>query len=256
MIARTESDKAKVRASGKILAEVLDAIAAATVPGVTSLELDTLAQKLIKEKGAKPVFLHYQPEGESRPYPAAICLSVNDMVVHGIPNEHPFTIKDGDIVSIDSGVVFDGVVTDATRTVIAGKADPKDRQFLAAAEEALEAGIAAAKAGNRVGDISAAIEAIARVYGYGVPVMFGGHGVGKKLHEEPFISNWGKSGTGPELEEGLVIAIEPIFTRGKPNIIFNEKDGYEAKTRDHSRAVQVEHTVIVGKDGGEVVTRA
>jgi methionyl aminopeptidase len=255
MIVRTDIERAKVRASGKILAQVLDEVARATVPGVTSVELNLLTERLIREKGATPIFLNYQPDGENRPYPAVICLSVNDMVVHGIPNEHEFTIADGDIVSIDSGVTFDGVVTDATRTVIAGKADPEDERFLAAAEEALAVAIKTAKTGARVGDVSAAIEAVARKYGYGVPIMFGGHGVGARLHEDPFIANVGKRGTGPVLEEGLVIAIEPIFTRGKPGIIFNEEDGYEARTRDHSRAVQVEHTVIVGKDGGEVVTR-
>lgn len=255
MIVRTEIERARVHASGKILAEVLLKVAAATVPGVSSLELNDLAHSLIEEAGAKPVFLHYQPEGEHRPYPAAICLSVNDTVVHGIPNEHPITIKDGDIVSIDCGVVFDGVITDATRTVIAGKADPKDTEFLAAAEEALDIAIKTAKTGARVGDVSAAIAAVAKKYRYGVPVMFGGHGVGTRLHEEPFIANVGAKGSGPILEEGQVIAIEPIFTRGKPQVVFNEQDGYEARTRDGSRAVQVEHTVIVGKDGGEIVTQ-
>ena len=176
------------------------------------------------------------------------------MVVHGIPNEHEFTIADGDIESIVSGVTCERIVTDATSTFIAGNAEPEDERFLIAAEEALTVAIQTAKTGARVGDISAAIEAIARKYGYGVPVMFGGHGVGAQLHEDPFIANVGTKGTGPILEEGLVIAIEPIFTRGKAGIIFNEKDGYEARTRDHSRAVQVEHTVIVGKDGGEIVT--
>ena len=255
MIVHNETERARVRASGKILAEVLEKVAAATVPGVTSLELNDLADKLIREAGATPVFLHYQPEGEPRPYPASICLSVNDMVVHGIPNEHPFTINDGDIVSIDSGVVFDGIVTDATKTVIAGKADAKDAELLAAAYEALALAIKTAKTGARVGDISAAIEGVAKKHKFGVPVMFGGHGVGTRLHEDPFIANVGTRGSGPMLEEGLVIAIEPIFTAGKPFISFNDKEGFEARTRDHSRAVQVEHTVIVGKDGGEAVTQ-
>jgi len=254
MIINSKELRARAHASGKILARVLHELGKMAVPGVTSLEMDTKARELIKNAGAIPVFLNYQPDGEKHPYPAAICLSVNDMVVHGIPTIRPLTIKEGDIVSIDCGVVFDGIVTDATTTVIAGKADPKDAALVSAVEEALASAVKVAKTGARVGDVSAAIEAVAKKYGYGVPTMFGGHGVGNRLHEDPFIGNTGSPGTGQMLREGEMIAIEPIFTAGKPHVIFNEKDGYEARTKDHSRSAEAEHTVIVGEEGGEVVT--
>lgn len=254
MIIKDAATRARAHASGKILAKVLRELGDMTTPGVSSLTLEEKAQELIASYGATPVFFRYQPEGEKRPYPAAICLSVNDMVVHGIPNESPFTIHEGDIVSIDCGVIYDGIVTDATVTVIAGTPDPEDQKLLDAAEEALAIAIKTAQTGARVGDVSAAIAAVAKKYGFGVPIELGGHGVGMRLHEDPFIANVGTPGTGPMLEEGQMIAIEPIFTRGYPTLIFDEQKGYECRTRDHSNAVQVEHTVIVGKDGGEVVT--
>lgn len=255
MIIKTKEESARAHASGKLLAGVLDTLVSATKPGISSMELDTLARKLISDAGAKPVFLNYRPDGEPRPYPAAICLSVNDMVVHGIPNEVPFTVHDGDVVSIDCGVLYEGIITDATRTVIAGVAKKEDQELLAAAEEALVAAVGAAKTGAHVGDISSAIEVVAKKYGFGVPRELGGHGVGARLHEDPFIANWGTPGTGPVLEEGLMIAIEPIFTAGKPQLDWDDTHGYECRSRDGSNAVQVEHTVIVGPDSGEVVTK-
>lgn len=255
MIINSKELHARAVASGKILADVLYKLGKMTKPGVSSVEIDTAARTLIAKAGATPVFLHYQPEGEKRPYPAAICLSVNDMVVHGIPNEEPFTIEDGDIVSIDCGVLYDGIVTDATLTVIAGKARKEDKALLSAAEEALALAAKMAKTGTRVGDISNAIGQVAKKHGFGVPVELGGHGVGLYLHEDPFIGNTGSKGTGPMLKEGEMIAIEPIFTAGHPTLRFDNKKGYECRTRDGSRAVQVEHTIIVGKKEGEIVTK-
>ena len=256
MIVKTEKDREALRASGKILAHVLNTLVDSVHPGVSSDELDTLARDLIREAGAEPVFLNYQPEGEPRPYPATICLSVNDMVVHGIPNEHPFLIEDGDVVSIDCGVVLDGYITDATRTVIAGDARPEDEKLFDATKEALAVAIKQAKTGARVGDVSSAIEEVAKKYGYGVPRELGGHGVGVRLHEDPFVPNWGRPGSGPTLEEGQVLAIEPIFTAGDERLLWDDFHGYECHTADGSRAVQEEETIIVGKNGGEVVTRA
>ena len=251
---RTTADRERARASGAILARVIDALCKRVMPGVTSQELEDLARELIKEAGAEPAFLGYRPEGESRPFPAAICLSVNDMVVHGIPNEHPFTIEDGDVVSVDCGVVYDGIITDATKTVIAGTPRPEDQMLVQAAEEALEAAVMAAKAGNHVGDIGAAIEAVAKRYGLGVPREVGGHGVGERVHEEPFIANWGKPGSGPELVEGQMIAIEPIFTAGSERLDWDDINGFECHTVDGSRSTEVEHTIIVGREKGEVIT--
>lgn len=255
MIITDEATRARAKESGKRLATVLAELKARTKPGVSSRELDDAARELIKAAGAEPVFLGYRAEGERRSYPAAICLSVNDMVVHGIPNEDEFVIEDGDVVSIDCGIIYDGVVTDSTVTVIAGTAKEEDARLLAAAIEALAAAVAAAKVGNRVGDISSAIEAVAKKYGVGVPTELGGHGLGNKLHEDPFIPNVGKRGAGAELHEGEMLAIEPIFTAGNPRLVFDDEKGYECRTKDGSRAVQVEHTVIVGKDGGEILTK-
>lgn len=255
MIVTSEKDKQRVHASGRILARVLSALVDSVHPGVSSADLETLARKLIADEGASPVFLNYQPQGEPRPYPAATCISVNDMVVHGIPNEHPFIIEDGDIVSIDCGVVYDGIITDATRTVIAGTPRPEDEKLLAAAKEALAVAVKTAKTGTRVGDVSRAIEEVAKKYGFGVPREVGGHGVGIHLHEDPFVPNWGKSGSGAVLREGQMLAIEPIFTAGGERLIWDDEGGYECRSADGSRAVQEEETIIVGKNGGEIVTK-
>lgn len=254
MIVTSEKDRQRVRASGSVLARVLNALVDSVHPGVSSDVLEQLARTLIADAGASPVFLNYQPQGEPRPYPAATCISVNDMVVHGIPNEHPFTIEDGDIVSIDCGVVYDGIVTDATRTTIAGTPRPEDERLLAAAKEALAVAVRTAKTGARVGDVSHAIEEVAKKYGYGIPREVGGHGVGIRLHEDPFVPNWGNPGAGAALLEGQMLAIEPIFTAGSERLLWDDRNGYECRSADGSRAVQEEETIIVGKDGGEIVT--
>ncbi|HET8581432.1 MAG TPA: type I methionyl aminopeptidase [Candidatus Paceibacterota bacterium] len=254
MILRTEEEKQRARASGRALGRVIEGVCRAVRPGVSSQALEDLARELIQEAGAVPAFLGYQPAGEQRPYPAALCLSVNDMVVHGIPNERPFEIENGDVVSVDCGLVLDGIVTDATKTVIAGTPRPEDQMLVQAAEEALTAAVAAARAGNHVGDIGAAIEAVAKRYGLGVPREVGGHGVGIRVHEDPFIANWGTPGAGALLEDGMMVAIEPIFTAGSARLDWDDVNGYECHTHDGSRATEVEHTVIIGSEGGEIVT--
>lgn len=249
----TDKEVPLLRGGGKRLARILAEVAKATVPGVSTAELDALAEKLIRDGGDTPSLIGYMPEGAKRPYPATICISINEEVVHGIPNENPRIIQEGDIVGLDCVLTHGGVFVDSAVSVIAGSGDEAAEQLLAATKEALVAGIAAARAGNHVGDISAAIEAVGVQRGYGIVYELGGHGVGNGVHEEPYIPNVGDAGTGPELAEGMVIAIEPMFTEGTPKVKLMP-DGYTFVTKDGSRAAHFEHTVLITKNGTEVLT--
>jgi methionyl aminopeptidase len=251
----TNSDElSTLRTGGKRLARILQLLAADVRPGARTDELDTRAEQLIRDGGDVPAFLNYQPEGASRPYPATLCLSINDEIVHGIPTEHPRTIRDGDIVSLDLGLIHDGLVVDAALTVGAGKLDEGGARLLQATEEALAAGISAARPGNTIGDIGASVEAIAEKWGYRTPYELGGHGVGRSVHEDPHIPNFGDPGTGERIVEGMVLALEPMLTEGSDEIVLGD-DGYTFKTADGSRAAHFEHTVFVTKNGAEVITR-
>ncbi len=253
MIVQNDGERATLREGGKKHAAILKQIAAMVVPGISTQELEDEARRLIEEMGGTPSFLNYKPAGARRPYPAALCVSVNDAIVHGIPNEEPVTLAEGDVVSVDCGFTYQGFITDAALCVIAGSGSVEEKKLIAVAYEALDAGIRAARAGNHVGDIGAAIEAVQKKYGYGAPRELGGHSVGRAVHEEPFIANFGPAGTGEELVEGMVIAIEPMFMLGG-NKIYLDKDGYTYRTKDGSKSVHVEHTVIVGKNGAEILT--
>ena len=255
MTVKNNAERATLIEAGKRLASVLEALTEKAVPGVSAEELDDLAEALIREKGDTPAFLGYTPEGAARPYPATLCVSINDEVVHGIPNESPRTLKDGDIVGLDLGLIHDGVIVDAATTVAVGKESAATKKLLAATEKALEAGIAAAIAGNRVGDISAAIQKEIEGAGLSVVKALGGHGVGDRVHEEPFIPNYGRPGTGEELTEGMVLALEPISSEGKGAVIL-APDGYTYRTKDGSRSAHFEHTILVQKGKPLVVTRA
>jgi methionyl aminopeptidase len=254
MIAKTQDDIEILREGGKRIAKHLKALAAMVKPGVTTAEIEARALELIKADGDKPSLLGYKPMGARRAYPAATCISINDVMVHGIPNEDVRTIQDGDIVSIDMTLTHRGLMTDATVTVIAGTADPADMRLVNAAKEAIVAGIAEARVGNTTGDIGHAIEQVANKYGYGFPHDLAGHGVGRSVHEEPYVPNYGTPGAGTRLEEGQVIAIEPMFARGKGEVKLG-RDGYTYTTRDGSRAAHVEHTVLVTKNGPEILTK-
>ncbi|MEK7063767.1 MAG: type I methionyl aminopeptidase [Patescibacteria group bacterium] len=253
MIAASDDVRAKLREGGKRLGVILQKVGAATVPGVTTDALNTLCEQLIREGGDTPSLVGYTPSGAKRPYPATICISINDEVVHGIPNENPKTINEGDLVGLDCVMTHEGFLVDSAITVIAGKGSAEDEAMVAATREALMAGINAARAGNRIGDISAAIEKVGVDSGYGVVYELGGHGVGKKVHEAPYVPNVGDAGTGELLFKGMVIAIEPMFTHGTPKVKLMP-DGYTFVTRDGSRAAHFEHTILITDSAPEILT--
>lgn len=253
MTITTDSRKADLIEAGKRLAAVIAALEAKVAPGVTAAELDDLAERLIRGGGDVPSFLGYTPEGADRPYPATLCVSVNDEVVHGIPNESEKRLKEGDIVGLDLGLTHKGIVVDAAVTVPVGSVDERTRKLLEATKRALAAGIKEARPGNHVGDIGHAIQTVIEEAGFSVVKELGGHGVGDVVHEEPFISNFGTPGTGEALVEGMVLALEPIANLGKAAVRL-APDGYTFRTRDGSKSAHFEHTVLLEKDGARIVT--
>lgn len=254
MIAKTLEQKEHLKEAGKRLGETLEALAAMVAPGVSTDTLERESVRLITEGGDTPAFLDYTPEGANRPYPASLCVSVNDEVVHGIPNESPRLLKEGDIVALDLGLVHEGYIVDSALTVPVGKTDAASYKLMAATEVALTRGIAAARPGNHVGDISYAIGSHLKEEGVAVVRVLGGHGVGLAVHEEPFIANDGHPGTGPELVEGMVLALEPIANAGKGSVVI-AGDGYTYRTKDGSRSSHHEHTILIEKDETLVLTR-
>lgn len=240
-----------LRESGKRLARVLLAVRDAIAPGVTTGELDRLAEKLIREGGDIPPFKGYTPHGARRPFPASLCVSVNDEIVHGIPGER--VIEEGDIVSIDLGVTHQGLITDSALSVVVGDAPKEVRKLVERTHEALMLGIKAARGGARIGDIGAAIEAVAHAEGYGVVRELGGHGVGHAVHEEPYVPNYGKKGTGPVLKPGMVLALEPMFTLGREDVRLMP-DGYTIITEDGSLSAHWEHTILITDGAPEILT--
>lgn len=253
MIIRTPEERENLIEAGKRLGVILEKVAAKVAPGVTTDTLDALAQVLIRDGGDEPSFLGYTPEGAARPYPATLCVSVNDEVVHGIPNEAPQTLKAGDIVALDLGLTHNGIIVDSALTVAVGSTDKQAQALMDATNVALSAGIAAAKVGARVGDISSAIEAAYRGTGFSIVKVLGGHGVGNQVHEEPFVPNAGSAGTGEEIKEGMVLALEPIANEGKAAVVI-ASDGYTYRTKDGSRSAHFEHTILIEKDGARVMT--
>lgn len=245
------NERATLREAGRRLATVLDKVIAEVRPSVIEHELDVYAEKLIREGGDVPAFLHYQPDGATHPYPATLCVSVNHNVVHGIPVDQP--LKEGDIVSLDIGLVHEGLIVDMAKTVPVGKISHEDQKLLDATKEALTRAIAAAQVGNHVGDIGHAVESYAESQGYRIVEELGGHGVGRHVHEEPFIANYGQPGTGAELVENMVIALEPILNRGSGEIDLLS-DGYTIATKDKKNSAHFEHTILLTKEGPEIMT--
>ena len=253
MIARTEEQKKGLRTAGMLLAEVLRGTALRIAPGVSAAELNAFAEKEIRVRGAHPVFLNYETDGSPYPYPAAICVSRNDEVVHGIPTKEKI-LNDGDIVSLDCGLSYEGFVADAAITVAVGKGNAEEERLVEGTKEALSAGIGAAKAGGHVGDIGEAIAAVAKKYDLAVVRDLGGHATGEELHEAPYIANFGVGGHGEKLQLGHVLALEPIFTLGRGAIMLS-KDGWTYTTSDHSRAAHFEDTILIGENGAEILTQ-
>lgn len=242
---KTQPELEAMRQSGRILAEVLTVVAKQVKPGITTLELDTLTRREIATRGAIPSFLDYQG------FPAAICISINEEVVHGIPSKR--VIKDGDIVGLDLGVTYDRMITDAAVHVAAGKVGAEAERLMKATREALTQGIAAARAGNRVGDISAAIEKRLRADRLGVIEDLSGHGVGHSVHEEPVVPNFGRANRGPVLHAGMTLAIEPMATLGSKQVRMMP-DGWTFVSADGTLTCQFEHTILITDREPEILT--
>jgi len=242
-----------LREGGKHLATVLLAVRDRVAPGVTTRELDALAEELILKSGGVPSFKNYQTEGTKMTYPATLCVSVNDEVVHGIPGDR--ILVEGDIVGLDIGMQYEGIFTDTAITVPVGKITDDKKKLLEVTRHALEIGIATVRDGVHIGDIGAAIQEYVEGEGFGVVRELVGHGVGDKVHEDPEIPNWGERGTREVLTEGMVIALEPMVTLGSPKVKVS-KDGWVWMTRDKKPAAHFEHTILVTKNGADIITRA
>lgn len=255
MIVKDKYELETLKKAGAILAEVLYELQERVVAGVSSAELDELAHDLIIRKGAKPSFLGYKPEGHKREYPATICFSLNDEVVHGIPNEKEKILKSGDIVTLDCGLWLDDLCVDAARTLIVGSASKEAKIVHNAAKEMLSAQISAAKPGVAVSDLGQASEKVVNQYGIYTPKILGGHGVGKAVHEEPFVPSYFSKDSyfKYKLKEGQVLALEPIAIFGTSEVIL-DKDGYTYKSKDGSLSAQFEETVAIFENGAEIIT--
>ena len=249
---KSESALAAMREAGRVVARALAAVWEAADVGVSLKELDEVARAVLDEAGARSPFLGYRPHFAPTPFPAVICTSVNDAVVHGIPTD--YRLRDGDLVSVDCGAELDGWTGDAAVSFTVGTPSPADTALIDATQEALDAGIAAAVPGNRIGDISHAIATVARKARCGMPVHFGGHGIGRRMHEDPPMPNRGRPGRGFPLRPGLTIAIEPMFMAGGSDRYHIAPDGWTLRTADGSRAAHIEHTVAVTEDGPRVLT--
>lgn len=244
-----------LKEAGAILAKMLKEIAKEAVPGVTTLSLDDKAMELTEEYGVEPILLGYHPTFADYPYPAAVCISVNDCVQHGIPSEE-VVLKEGDTVNIDMSISHKGMIVDSGITVPVGNISDEAKRLLAVTQEALAHGIKAAQPGGHIGDISAAIEQFVESRGFSVVEVLCGHGVGYAVHEEPTIPNFGTKGTGPKIEVGHVYAIEPIVNIGKPDVYFDDEgDGYSVYTEDGSWSAHFEHTVAITESGPLILTK-
>jgi methionyl aminopeptidase len=241
-----------MRAAGRVVAAALAACRDRAAVGVRLSELDQAARQVLAEAGATSPFLGYQPSFAHSPFPAVICASVNDAALHGIPGR--YRLRDGDLLSVDFGATLDGWTGDAAISLTVGTPRAADVALIEAAQEALAAGIRAAVPGGKLGDISAAIGAVARNAGYGLHTDFGGHGVGHTMHESPSVPNDGRAGRGLRLAAGLVIAIEPWFMAGGEDSYRVDPDGWTLRSGDGSRAAHVEHTVAITPDGPRILT--
>lgn len=244
---KTAAEIEKMRASGRILSQVHEAVALVVQPGASTMDLEEAAMMAITGFGVKAAFKGYHG------YPTALCTSINEEVVHGIPNTGR-RLKDGDIVSIDCGVILDGYYSDAAVTYGIGAISPQAEKLLQTTEASLVAAIAAAQVGGRLGDISAAVQRVCEAEGFGVVRDFVGHGIGRAMHEDPQVPNFGAMGKGPRLKAGMVLAIEPMVNAGGPEVRVLQ-DGWTAVTTDGSYSAHFEHTVAITKDGPLVLTR-
>ncbi|MEZ5274432.1 MAG: type I methionyl aminopeptidase [Ilumatobacteraceae bacterium] len=244
---RSADELRRMRAAGRVVAEMHQAIRAAARPGVTTGDLDLVARGVLEQRGAESNFFGYCG------YPAVICASVNDEVIHGIPG--PRVLEDGDLLSIDCGAIVDGWHGDAAFSMVIGTATDEQHRLISTAETALAAAVRAMRPGNTLGDIGAAIEGVVSAAGYGSPHNYCGHGIGQDMHEDPDVENRGTPGRGPALREGVVLAIEPMLIASGRDDVRELSDGWTVVTADGSLAAHVEHTVVVGAHGPEILTR-
>lgn len=249
---KTPAEIDRMHVTGRFVAEVLTEVGRRADVGVNLMDLEHHVRGMIKRRGAESCYWDYSPSFGKGPFRNVICLSVNDAVLHGLP--HDYVLRDGDVLSADIAVTIDGWAADSARTVIVGTPAEEDQRIVRATEEALEAAIEAARAGNRLGDISAAIEAVATGYGYQVNTEFGGHGIGRTMHGEPHVSNRGTAGRGMKLRPGLTLALEPWLARTTDRIVY-DPDGWTIRSADGSRTAHTEHTVAITADGPLVLTR-
>lgn len=249
---KTKEELEYIREAGRRLAVALDGVAQSVAPGVTPNQLNTLAEKLIRAGGDVPSFLNHKPDGAKRAFPATLCVSVNDHVVHGIPTNEP--LSEGDIVGLDLGLIHHGFFVDAAVTVPVGEVDDAAKKLIFTTKAALEAGISAARGGGHIGDISEKIENCIDPNRYGIVRELGGHGVGYAVHEMPYVPNYGSKGEGPLLRPGMVLAIEPMVNEGGDEIDLAE-DKFTYRTADGSRSAHFEHTIIITEGAPEIVTK-
>jgi methionyl aminopeptidase len=242
---RNREEIEKIRASAQLVAMTLEELGRAVRPGVTTAELDRLAETFIRDHGGRPAFKGY------RGFPASICPSVNEEVVHGIPGGR--TLQEGDLVGVDVGVEKDGFYGDAASTFGVGTVSDEARKLMEVTRESLMQGIAQARAGNRVGDISSAVQRTVEAHGFSVVRALVGHGIGREMHEEPAVPNFGPPGRGPRLMTGLVLAIEPMVNIGGHEVV-TRSDGWTVATKDGTLSAHFEHTVAVGPDGPEILS--
>ena len=237
--------------AGEKLAVILDFLAKSVKAGIRTNELDNIAFKMIRETGCQPAFLNYKPHGARKAYPATVCVSINEVVVHGVPSD--YVIKDGDIVKIDLGLIYKGFYSDSAVTIGIGAIGIKNRNLIETTKKTLELGIEEARPGNTLGDIGFAIERHVKANGFSIVELLTGHGIGRELHEDPYVYNFGKRDEGDELKEGMVIAIEPMVAAGKGSLKQLKDDSFA--TADGSFTAHFEHTVAITKDGPRILTK-
>ncbi|EAT58737.1 type I methionyl aminopeptidase [Chlorobium ferrooxidans] len=253
---KSEREIELMRESGALVAKALDLLEREIQPGMTTKQLDAMAEEFIRDHNGVPSFLNYAPKGDPdvTPYPATLCVSINEEVVHGVPSQKR-VVREGDIVSVDCGAYKGGYHGDAARTFVLGVIDEKVQQLVDVTRECLERGIAMAVTGNRLHDISSAIEDYARSFGFSVIENMVGHGIGSELHEDPAVPNYGKKHTGVPLREGMTLAIEPMIALGRSRKAVSRRGGWVAVTEDGKHAAHFEHTIVVRPGKAEVLTR-
>jgi methionyl aminopeptidase len=251
---KTSGELAAMREAGRVTANALAAVREQARAGVSLRELDEIAAGVIRAAGARSSFLNYRPHFAPTPYPAVLCTSVNDAIVHAIPDD--YRLRDGDLLSVDCAAELGGFHGDSAFTMAIGAVGAEDEQLITRTSDALAAGIAAAVPGGHLSDVSHAVGEVGRRFRYGIPVDFGGHGVGRRMHEDPPVANEGRPGRGMRLRPGLVIAIEPMFMAGGHDAYRTAADGWGLHTIDGSNAAHFEHTIAVTEDGPVILTAA